>query len=153
MTETSNKLVEEIKQIIDITSRVDERVKMIAEAQYQINNRLNHFIDEHNSLVARVHVIESKNGHKTQELITVLDEKLMRNASRIEILETVGSQKSQKVAGEFDLLKIRVKELEDHKQGLSDRAKAVLGYVWQAIFLIAMGYVLYRLGLPTPPVP
>lgn len=153
MTETSSKLVEEIKQIIDITSRVDERVKMIAESQHQINNRLNHFIDEHNSLVSRVHVIESKNGHKTQELITTLDEKLMKSATRIEILETVGSQKSQKIAGEFDLLKIRVKELEDHRQGLSDRAKTIINYIWQGAFLIIMGYVLYRLGLPTPPVP
>lgn len=159
MTE-ANQLIDEIKQVIDITSRMDERVKMVAEAQQEINFRLNHLIDEHNALVARVHVVESKNGHKYQEITSALDEKLMRLSARLDVLELVGSQKTQRVSEEFHLstaeIRSRLKELEAHKQGMAERWKSILGYVWQTMFIIIVCYILYRLGisLPTlPPVP
>ena len=157
MVETSNKLIDEIKQIIDITSRVDERVKMVAEAQQDINFRLNHLIDEHNGLTARVHVVESKNGHKVQEAVSSVEEKMMRLSSRFDVLDMIGTQKMQRVSEEINSnileIKFKVKELENHKQGISERWKSILGYVWHGAFIIFICYVLYRMGLPTPPVP
>ncbi len=153
MPESTVRLVEEVKQIIDITSRVDERVKMIAEAQQQINFRLNHFIDEHNALVAKVQVIESKSTNKFPESLATIDEKVMKSQVRLDVLENLGSTKSQKLADEVNTLKSKVEKLEEHKNSLSERFKMIFGYVWQGLFIVLICYILYRLGLNTPPIP
>jgi cell division protein FtsB len=156
MPETRD-LLTEIKQVIDITSRVDERLKIIAEAQQQIGLRLNHLVDEHNALVGKVHVIESKNGNKLHEAISNQEEKLVRVNGRIEVLETVGSQKSQRQIEDLQEVIIKVKErirdLEEHRESVVSQAKSIMGYIWQGIFIIMICYLLYRMGLSLPPVP
>ncbi len=155
MPETRN-LIDEIKQVIDITSRVDERMKIIAESQVQLNQRLNHFIDEHNALSSKVHVMETRFGSKNPDMLAI-EEKHNRVLAKIEILESLGSPRQQKfVENTEDALndiKSRIKELETHKQGISEKVKQIMGYVWQGLFIIIVCYLLYRLGLNPPPIP
>lgn len=127
MSEQSS-LVNDIKLVLDITSRVDERVKIIAESQQQMNTRLNHFIDEHNTLASRVTVLESKNINKIYDTVQDLEEKVVT-------------------------LKSRIGNLEEHKQSILDKSKQILGFVYQAIFIIAVCYILYKLGISSPPIP
>lgn len=122
MPETRD-LFGDIKQIIDITSRVDERMKVIGEAQQQINIRLNTLIDEHNAVIAKVHVLEN-----FQKTIIEQEEKLLGINSR-------------------------VKDLEEHKETIIGQFKSIMGYIWHGAFIILMCYLLYRMGLSTPPIP
>lgn len=148
-------IVDEIKQVIDITSRVDERMKIIAESQQQLNIRLNHFVDEHNALVTKVQVLDSRTGVKLSDNVASLDEKYLRLIARLEVLETMGSHKEQKftedVNNTFHDLKNRMKELESHKQGTSEKVKQILGFVYQGMFIVIIAYLLYKLGLSNPP--
>lgn len=154
MSELEKTLIEEIKQIISITSRVDERVKMIVDSQNQIGKRLEHFIDEHNELASKVYVIEAKNGSKAYELINKLDDRLDILASKVEIIELIGSKKHTGEISEhedalIDMLH-RVKDLEEHKSNISEKVKTVFNHIMQGIFFIAIAYILYKLGLNPP---
>jgi hypothetical protein len=155
MSEIEKTLIEEIKQIINITSRVDERVKMIADSQNQIGQRLEHFIDEHNELASKVYVIEAKNGSKAYELISKLDDRLDILASKLEIIELIGSKKhTEEIADHEDtIIDIlhRTKNLEEHKSNISDKIKTVFNHVVQGVFFIAIAYILYKLGINPPP--
>jgi len=150
-------LVNDIKLVLDITSRVDERVKMIAEGQQQMNIRLNHFIDEHNALAARVTVLESKNISKMAESVQGVEEKITKMVIRVETLETLGSPLYQRIIEENRItiidLKNRINNLEEHKQNVLDKIRRVLGFVGQAIFTILVCYILYKLGINSPPIP
>ena len=155
MSELEKTLIEEIKQIIDITSRVDERVKMIVDNQQQIGKRLDHFIDEHNELVAKVYVIEAKNGHKAQEMIGELDDKVSGINSRMDVFEAIGSKKNNEMmlelGDEVVDLRHKVKDLEEHKTNISEKVKVVFNHIVQGLFFIAIAYILYKLGLNPPP--
>lgn len=154
MSELEKTLIEEIKQIISITSRVDERVKMIIDSQNQIGQRLEHFIDEHNELASKVYVLESKNGGKSHDLIIKLDDRLDVLASKLEIIEHVGSKKNtEEIVKHEDAIGEmlhRLKGLEEHKNNISEKVKTVFNHIVQGVFFVAIAYILYKLGLNPP---
>jgi len=149
-------LMDEIKELINLTSRIDEKVKNVADSQLQMNQRLNHFIDEHTSLSAKVQLLESKMENRLHDVTSNFDEKFLKIISRLEVLESVGSVRQQKliedVTASFHEIKDRLKELESHKKSVTDRIKQVFGYVWQGVYMIIIAYLLYKLHL-NPPLP
>lgn len=158
---TANKVIQEIKQVIDITSRVDERVKIIAEKQQHMNERLEELSDEHNKLVTKVHVLES---NSLVDQVMTIEERIARLKSRLEVVEAVGSPKQQKfvqtvmselgdVLGKTEKLERRVEELEHDKKTWGNRVSTVMSYVWQGTYIICVCYLLYKLGLNNPPIP
>jgi len=142
-----------LREIGDVTSRTDERVKAITENQQEMNIRLNRFIDEHNVLTSRVHVLESKNGHKFQEMVITQDEKIIRLMARLEMIETSGTPKQQEIKHELVEMKSDLKELHHHRQNHIDRIRLIFGLVFQGIFYLILAYVLWRLGLTSPIIP
>jgi DNA anti-recombination protein RmuC len=123
-----NNLTEDLKLVLDITSRLDERAKIIADGQQKIDNRLDHFANDYNNLVSKVRVLESKNIGKIIDDLKDLEERISRMRGRVE-------------------------KLEDHKEGITDKLKLASSYIFQGSFIILVCYILYRLGLSTPPMP
>lgn len=150
MPESHNNIIDDIKLVLDITSRVDERAKIIADSQQKINARLDHLIDEHNNLASRVYVLESKGGRK---IIDEIEDKTNRLKSRIELLESAGSPWHQRIVESINNIKSRLNKLEDHKDGVNYKLKTFFGYVFQGTFVILVCYILYRMGLNPPPMP
>lgn len=150
MPEARSNLIDEIKQVIDITSRVDERMKIIAESQIQLDQRLNHFIDEHNALTSRVQVMVAKAPDAA-----MIDEKHHRILAKLDMIESLSSPKMQgfieETEDDVSELKARIKELESHTQGSSEKIKQILGYVWQGLFIVLVAWLLFKMGLNPPP--
>lgn len=126
-----SEIVNDIKTVLDITSRMDERVKIIQSGQSETHNQLNKLAGDLVDLAERVTVIESRNGHKTE----TLEEKVEIAKDRLNLFE------------------LRIIRLEDHKQNWLTTVKQYSGLVIQGVWVIVVCYLLYKLGINTPPLP
>ena len=153
-------LLNEIKVILDITSRVDERVKAIQTNQQDLTARLNQFIGELNQLTSRVFVLESKNGGK----VHALEEQIDNLKTRVERIDMGGTEFFKKQFDEYDEtnedlddklrdLDKRLQKIETSNEGWQMKFKHYAGLVIQGIWVIIVCYVLYKLGINTPPIP
>lgn len=159
MTQNSE-LVNDIKQVLDISSRVDERAKLIQATQKELTDRLNAFSQEFNLLSSRVLVLESKNGgriHEIQDDINTL-------RSKIDRIDIGGPEAFNRVMGEINKerdevidklhdIARRVQYIESSNEGSQSKVKQYVHLFIQGIWVIIVCYVLYKLGLQTPPIP
>lgn len=159
----SSDLLQEIKIILDITSRVDERVKLIQSNQQDLNHRVNDFLSEFNELSSRVSVIESKSGGN----LHLLEQTINEMKIKIENIDIGGTKSSYKTQEELDdlesdisdiknrIAKIdeKVGRLQDHKNSWEDKANKYFNFITQGVWVIIVCYVLYKLGLQSPPIP
>jgi hypothetical protein len=159
-------MLNDIKQVLDISSRVDERVKIIQTGQQELNARLNHFIDELNILTGRVLVLESKNGnlvHQLEDEVGELGVRLERMDIGAEVsketlvyLKNKDSQLNNRVEDisvQVSDITHRLSVLEGHNEGWHTKAKHYGNLLVQALWVIAVCYILFRLGISTPPIP
>src|SRR5690349_19502580 len=94
-----SEIAKDVKQVLDITSRVDERIKLVQQSQKDLISKQENFSNELNNLKSRVLILESKDdgdqmANKILELDKrgiILDHDLQRTIisliHRIEILE------------------------------------------------------------------
>lgn len=153
-------LLNEIKVILDITSRVDERVKAIQTNQQDLTARLNQFIGELNQLTARVFVLESKNGGK----VHAIEEEIDRMKTRVERMDVGGSEFYRRHVENYDEteeeveknladLDKRLQKIEQTNEGWQTKVKHYAGLLIQGVWVIIVCYILYKLGINTPPIP
>lgn len=64
-------LLKEIKRVVELTTRVDERIKVIAESHERMADRFDKFLDQHAELTSRVIKLESSSEH-----IAIMDKKI-----------------------------------------------------------------------------
>ena len=141
-------ILSDIKTVLDISSRVDERVKIIQSGQAETHSRLNQLVYEINTLMTRVSVLESKNGgavHKLEEDLHLLDK-------RVERIEPIALD-FLKLAENMRETETRLFKIEDSHEGWAAKVKQYTGLVIQALWVIIVCYLLYKLGLNTPPIP
>ncbi len=160
----------ELKQVLDLTTRVDERVKLIAERQAEMNARLNHIIEAHNDLTSRVRVLESGRGNQK-----VIIEKVDELADRILLVESTGSpylrERMKDTESEIkniikeriqllnesskELLSInqRLVDIEQRHKGFWAKIKHFWGMIIHGVWVIIVCWLLYKFGLNTPPLP
>ena len=154
----------EIKLVLEMTARVDERVKLVVEKQSEMTHRLNGFIDSHNALLNRVSVIEAKNGNGMHEVKNKVDgivERVVKleadqtnvHVERIE--NTVGECREimEEVRRELVAVEKRVHKLEEASAGMWSKTKFVLDLVAKGIWVLIVCWLLYKFGLNTPPIP
>lgn len=138
----------EMKKLLDLTTRVDERVKLIVERQQEMNDRLNKYASDHNELSTRVSIIESDT-----EALDTLDN--LRH--RITMLEAHGPDALRKAVDELEdqlyIVDERVKKLQDYHEGLWGKVNKFFGMIIHAIWIIVVCYLLYKMGINTPPIP
>lgn len=150
----NSELLTDIKQVLDISSRVDERVKIIQQNQQEMNARLNAFMIEFNTLSGRVMVLESKNGGRVHDI----EDSITRLASRVERIDAAGTEAFQKVFAdnkkdndesedELHSLKRRVDTLEHNNDNWQTKIRQYGGLVVQGAWVVIMSYILFKLGL------
>ena len=83
-----NQVTESIQGLFDLTARIDERLKMIAEKQSEQDAKIEKYVDTHTKLVERVVSLESKNGRTMKANIERLEKDvdlLERNVHSMEL--------------------------------------------------------------------
>lgn len=111
---------ESIKDLHDLTTRVDERVKHLIERQADMEQKMNR-IDE---LSERMAVLESKSGAIDHMSMTI---------SQIEQVNMLDDR--------------RIAALETSNQTLQSRWQKITSFILQLIWVIVACYVLFKLGL------
>lgn len=120
-----DQVAESIKDLFELSTRIDERVQFLTKKTDELENKsVLHFkaAGEANTKIA---VLESKNGDKLQESINKLDTSLRA-------------------------IELKVQALEGSSQSTENRWKTILGFALQAIWTVAVAYVLFKLGLQNP---
>jgi chromosome segregation ATPase len=119
----SKDINKENKSFLDITSRIDERVKMIIEKQKDVDDQIKKLVNDFHSVQEKIAIIS--NDYSKEEIVEL--------RSKISLLET----KSES----FDT------RLSHH----DNRWEQIFDAFWKIILMIIAGYILYKLGLQTPP--
>lgn len=112
-----------IVEIIELTTRVDERVKAISETHLDVQNQLDEQLDLINVLIGKTQVIESQ-------------------------LDDVKNVK-QSIRG----IELQLNLLENNNTNQEHRWKAIFGFSVQLIWVLIASYILYKLGIQSPPLP
>ena len=109
---------ESIKSVFDLTSRIDERVKMIHEKQQEMDKKFSRLIDSQGTLNSRVSVLESTT--ETEEVQNL--EKTVHN------------------------MEIMLKEVELKSAGNTGKWDIVAGFCLKILWAIVAGAAIYYLG-------
>lgn len=117
---------ESIKNLFQLTTRVDERVEMLMSKQDASQIKMDTQLDKMAELVGRVIVLEST-SHQGED-IADLGEKLHSMELRLQAME-ISSGKTE------------------------GRWKGIVAFAVQLVWVIVAAYLLYRLGIQAPAVP
>lgn len=145
----------DIKQLLDISSRVDEKVKTIQSTQQELSLRLRELTDDMSQMSARLMVLESKNGGH----IHVIENQVRELETKVDIINANGTAKFSKIHSDEDVLSkcktmdFRIQKLEGINDGWQARVKQYGGLVIQGVWVVVVCYILYRLGLNGTPIP
>ena len=150
-------LAEELKLVLDITSRVDERIKMLVEYQTSVNHRLEKLSSDYNELLNKINVVESSNDRRIRDAIESVNQKISKIEILLENMNRMGSNKTQlfieETRKDIDLLRNKIEKLTEYETDRMQKIKSFLGLVVQAVWIIIVCYLLYKFGLNAPPTP
>lgn len=123
---------ENIQKLFDVSTRIDERVKLIQQKQSELDSRIESIMREHNSLNQKIAVLESNSSLPS---VAALEKKL---------------EESKK---EVDLIDRRLINVEYATSTNQDRWSKISAFVIQLIWIVIAAWVLFKLNLNAPPVP
>ena len=72
----AHQMTSTVRSLLDLTGRIDERVKMITDHQAEFDAKLDRYMSTHTHLVERVVGLESRNGTRNTEEIKQLDQEM-----------------------------------------------------------------------------
>lgn len=113
---------ESIKSVFDITSRIDERVKIIMEKQTDVDRRLQQAMEYINTITSRVIVLESRDERAVKDQVE-------RAANRLIELEK-----------QFEIMKLQ-------QAGSEGKWKQVIAFGAQIALAVATAYIAFKLKL------
>ena len=156
----SNDLMNDIKTVLDISSRVDERVKMIQASQVELSSRMHQMAADLVSVGSRVTVLESKNGNRIHEVEDELND-VARRVDRMDHVGTEGSRSFTDSAGKLlaelkdqgRSLAARIQVLESGNDGWQSKFTFYWNLAIRGVWVVIVCYILFKLGLNTPPLP
>lgn len=157
-------MLREIKRVLELTSRVDERVKVIAESHERMTDRFDKFMEQHNLLAERVYKLELESVNE-EELNERLDDMTDRNnavENKVVSLEGQAPYALKIVEQSLEALNKladRVAVVEKNQE--SNTAKInnwqgwmSWGFEWTVkVAMIVFAYVLAKLGLDKIAIP
>lgn len=119
-----------VESIVELTTRIDERVQGIIKQQLALDAKIDKNSDTINEIASRVKVLES------QLVFTTEDKRLTH-----EIIEDVHT------------LEMRLGSLEKSSTNQEQRWKTIFGFALQLAWVILAAYLLYKMGIQAPAVP
>ena len=130
-----NEIREAIKQLSEVTARVDERIKMLVERFHESDEHMKTIFKSQTDVTTRIGILENHYFGNIKEDIDELKSKTKTNSTDISNIQT------------------RLEHIERANVAIDDRWKKVFNFVYQAVSTILICWLLYRLNLSTPPLP
>lgn len=118
---------ESIKSVFDLTSRIDERVKLIMTKQDKMEGKLDERLQTLHELEGRIALIESAKKDTEKQL-----------GSLQEVVHTI----------ELDLQAVSIQSA-----GHESKWKTIISFAVQIAWVILAAYLLLKLGIQAPAVP
>ena len=141
------KVHESIKIILDLSSKIDERSKIIANRQKNFDEHIKKIIDTNHDLKSRASVLESQ----SKDDIVVIKNEIQLINQRLIVLE------SQDIKANQSLLDRRLNNLEVRFENISLRTTSsenkwsvIVDFFIKLGWTILAGYILYKFGFPEP---
>lgn len=152
-----NNILADIKQVLDISSRVDERVKTIQANQQEMKVQVDQILVEFSGLSSRVLVLESKNGTKLHEMENLLHDLKIR-VEKIDVGGTIFSKDLEdelsginndlsEIHDKLNGMENKIKSLELHEDDWKERLKTGFGFILNILGAILIGYILFKMGI------
>ena len=114
---------ESIKSVFDLTSRIDERVKLLMKKQDELDRKLEDYLKITSEIDGRIRVLESN-----KEALSYL-------GNTVHTLE-------------LDLQQVQIKTT-----GHENKWKTIISFAMQIAWVILAAYLLLKLGIQAPAVP
>lgn len=134
---------ESIQLVFDLTSRIDERVKMLIERQNELDSKIGKMADIQQMIVNRLSIIESKEYPQLKEDLVQIKQTLAR---------------TQRLEDDLQKVETRIQSFETKQEILASRMGThdnrwlmAFDAIWKIGLMVIAGYILYKLGLQAPP--
>ena len=121
-----------IKSIVELTTRIDERVQLMMKKQEFLENKIEDHIDYLNELKTDFKLLDSKSGKTLQEEVVRISDDIYSIDNRLKALE---------------------KDSENKNNNIKKVSKTVLNFIVQIIWVIVASYLLYKLNIQSPSIP
>lgn len=148
------KFHDSIQNVLELSSRIDERVKTLIDNQNNLHEKVEDLIQSHNLLSQRVSsielVIEHKNINGFSSNMEVLERKMIAHQNDIEKVK----EETKSILSKLDKLELESREMKIHTAQSDSWWSAfvsfgtpVAGVFMQIVMTILLAYILYKLGL------
>lgn len=140
-------VTESIQGLLDLTSRVDERVKLMMQKQEVLEDKIDHLLANYNELNTKVSILESRESPETlQKEIKDLKEELHTVQLKVHSMEG----ESEKP---IHAIELRLQKLEDANNRSENIWTKIIDNTFKLGFIILAAYLLYRMGIQAPNIP
>lgn len=123
---------ENIQKLFDLSTRIDERVITIQQKQEELDRRIDVIVKDHNKLMQKIAVIESKN---ISPLIDSIESKM------------------EKADREVNSIDKRLINVEHDSLTNQDRWGKFSSFTIQLIWIVIASWLLFKLNLNSPSIP
>lgn len=152
-------MLREIKRVLELTSRVDERVKTIADSHEKMTDRFDKFMDAHSDLVVRVAKLESTtwSGEKIENKMQESKEDHRKLVTRITAVES-NTPYALKIVDQsleaLNKLTDRITKVESDQSKVDRTINTWQGWLswfsdwcFKVAWIVIAAYILARIGL------
>jgi vacuolar-type H+-ATPase subunit I/STV1 len=122
-----NEITDSLKLVFDLTSRIDERVKLLIENQHDAESRIEKIIEKQETIAMRLIALENKNG--TEEHINELKKEVKELNNRMN-----STEKS-------------LNTLELNQTQHTNRWRALADIIFKIIVMVTGAFILFKLGI------
>jgi chromosome segregation ATPase len=134
---------ESINHVLDLSSRIDERVKMLIEKSNDFSAKLEVITTNYSNLIQRIVVLEScldyEDFSKLEKNYDSLERKMLLLDSFSKDLESLSHRIDKFEAGHADL--------QHFKKNTESNIKTLFDTIYKILITLGMAYVMYKLGL------
>lgn len=134
---------ETINHVLDLSSRIDERVKMLIEKSNDFSIKMESITANYSNLIQRVVALESYLDYddfaKLEDNYDLLEKKILLLESCSENLKALDVRINKIEAGH--------KDFDFFKKNTESNMKTLFDAIYKIIITLGMAYVMYKLGL------
>ena len=144
---------ETMKNVLELSTRIDERVQISGKKQDELEKKMDAQIQATASLGGRISVLESKSDTALKEDIKNLnaDVKVLRKELGDLELKAQATEEIKFLKETVRQLELKLQMVEKDSARSENRWKIALNYGMKIIWVLVVAYLLYRLGLQSPP--